>query len=220
MKELNTKSIRYFIGFLVIALLIGSLAWSYATVKKIIETDQQKTAFYNEKYGLNKAEEVDSSQPVKYPAQHYMHDAESSEYKAIALIRSLHASSDFLLTGGKVEKYTIDNEDAWVELLKADIMQHSNYDRIIENFSAEPTIIDDMNNVKALVSIATTKKDLNALKYIHRILHDLDFFAYPPTGQLSTDYWGATHTAPSELSKMLKEIESYIANNKVESPAS
>ena len=219
MNKLNFKSIRYFIGFFVIALLIGSLVWSFATVKKIIETDKQKTAFYNEKYGLHEAEEADSSQPIKYPAQHFLSEHDSDEYKAIAAMRSLHASADFLLTGGKVDKYLVDNEEAWTELLKTDIMTLDNYDRIIANFSVEPSIILDMNNLKLLVQIADAKRDLNALKYIHRILHDLDFFAYPPTGQLSTDFWGATHTAPSELSKMLKEIEAYIASNKALIPA-
>ena len=211
---MNFKLLRNFIGIFVIALLIGSLAWSYTTVMKIIEVDKQKTAYYNQKYGILEAEEADSSQPVKYPAQQYMHDAESIEFKQINAIRSLHASADFLLTGGKVDKYTVENEEGWTELLKADIMQIPNYERIIENFSVEPTIEQDMSNIIELVKIANDKRDLNALKYLHRILHDLDLFAYPPSGQLSTDFWGATHTAPSELSKMLKEIETYIDNHK------
>lgn len=183
---------------------------------KIIDSDKTKTAFYNEKYGLDQLNKSDSTQPVKYPAQQYLSETDTPEYKAIASIRSLHASADFLLTGGKVDKYTVDNATGWEELLKADIMQLSNYDQIIENFAVEPDIILDMNNVKSLINIASEKYDLNALKYLHRILHDLDFFAYPPNGQLSTDYWGATHTAPSELSKMLKEIEAYIATHQVQ----
>lgn len=216
---MNLKLLRYFLGIFTIVLLIGSLAWSYATVMKIIETDKQKTAFYNQKYGLNQMEETDSSQPIKYPAQQYMNETDSNEYKAIASIRALHASSDFLFTGGKVEKYTIDNEEAWKELLKADLMQLANYDRIAEGMAVEPNIILDMNNLKELVKIGEHNRDLNALKYIHRILHDLDLFAYPPAGQLSTDFWGATHTAPSELSKMLKEIEAFIASNKIDNSA-
>lgn len=213
MDILNFKSIRYFIGFFVIALLIGSLIFNYTIVLKIIDTDKAKTALYNEKYGVDQLNQTDSTQPVKYPAQQYLSETETPEYKAIGLIRNLHASADFLLTGGKVEKYTLENEDGWNELLKADIMQASNYDKIIENFAVEPDIVLDMNNIKALLSIASEKRDRNALKYLHRILHDLDFFAYPPNGQLSTDFWGATHTAPSELSKMLKEIEAYISTN-------
>ena len=213
---MNIKYLRYFAGSLVIISLAGLLLWSYTTVQKIIETDKIKTQFYNEKYGLAEAAKQDSTQPVSMPSQQYTLDSESSQYKGINLIRTLHGQADFNLTGGKVNRYTTDNEQLWTELLKTDLMQISNYDRIIENFPDDEAMHKDMNNVKQLITISNANRDLEALKYIHRILHDLDLFAFPESGKLATDFWGATHTAPSELESMKKEIEAYISDQKTE----
>lgn len=60
----------------------------------------------------------------------------------------------------------------------------------------DPELRTDLETVVALLELGTAQEDLEALRLAHRVLHDLDHFAFNPDG--AGRYWGATVTLEGE----------------------
>jgi predicted negative regulator of RcsB-dependent stress response len=54
----------------------------------------------------------------------------------------------------------------------------------------------DLETVIELLRIGTARQDPEALQFAHRVLHDLDYFAFNP--ESNGTYWGATVTLEGE----------------------
>lgn len=210
------NKLAFISGMAVIIMFLGSIIWSAQTAKKLISTDKEKSEYYNLMYGINKDEiEPVTNEPVALPPQQYVLDTESTQYTGIELIRSLHLIADNYLTNGKIDKYATDNTEAWDEILATDLLNEAKYEAIKTHLENIVGMADDMNNLLDLTVIAATNKDAEALRYMHRILHDLDLYAFRLAEKSQYDFWGATQTAPAGSQAQYKEITSYISEHKV-----
>jgi hypothetical protein len=73
----------------------------------------------------------------------------------------------------------------------------------------------DLNRLADLAEIAQKKNDVQTVIYMHRILHDLDYFALTPHSH--GDYWGVSETAIHITGEKngignIDDIVSYIEN--------
>lgn len=60
----------------------------------------------------------------------------------------------------------------------------------------DPELRTDLDTVVALLALGTEREDPEALRLAHRVLHDLDHFAFNP--DRDGRYWGATVTLEGE----------------------
>jgi len=211
----KTNKLAFISGLVVILVFLGSILWSFQTVKKLISTDKEKTEYFNQMYGVNKNEiEPVTNEPISIPSQQYVLDTSSTEYAGIELIRSLHLLADNYLTNGKIDKYTADSSESWDAIFATDLFAKAKYESIITHLESVTGITEDMNNMLQLIDIATSTKDAEALRYMHRIMHDLDLYAFHLEGRSQFDFWGSTQTAPASSQMQYKEITSYIEKHK------
>jgi len=208
------KQIGLMIGIFFIVAFIALLVTTAIIVQKVIEDEKYKQSYYAAQYGLDKGANTSANTPVKFPSQSYAADPDSPQYKAVQQIRELHALADFFLLGSKFEKYAEGSDEGWSEILKSELLNPAHYTQISETLVEEEELVKDMNNLIALQEIAVTQYEPNALRYMHRILHDLDLYGYPDPGKAAYDYFGATHAVASSNPAQLDEINAYIENKK------
>lgn len=60
----------------------------------------------------------------------------------------------------------------------------------------DAAFLEDMDNLSALLNIASEQREYDALVYAHRIIHDLDYYVFKSPLSLAepSDNWGATVT--------------------------
>jgi len=208
------KQIGLMIGIFFIVAFIAIIVATVMIAQKVIKDEQYKQSYYASLYGLDQKDSNVTNTPVKFPAQSYTSEPDTPQYKAIQLIRELHAQADLFLLGSKMEKYTEGSEEGWGDILKSELLNASKYTSISEALAEEEDIVKDMNNLLALHEIAVTQYEPNALRYMHRILHDLDLYGYPDPNKNAYDYWGATNAVASSNPTQLDEINAYIAEKK------
>lgn len=208
--DVKRKHIGLLVGTFFIVAFIAIIVTTVLIAQKVLEEEKYKESYYASQYGLNQKEGNLANTPVKFPSQSYTADPDSPQYKAIGSIREMHALADFFLLGSKFSKYSEGSEEGWDDILKSELLNPENYESIIEVMAEEEDIVKDMNNLVSLIKIATTKYEPNALRFIHRILHDLDMYGYPDQGKTAYDYWGATHAVASSNPLQLEEINTYI----------
>jgi len=207
-----------------IAIILGTISITaflitvIATIifaNKVLEDEKQKTAYYADLYGLTEGFDEIDNEPIKFPSQEYLIDQGSNGYKAIKELRVLHSQSDYFLMGGRVDHYTSDADDLWSKIMESAFLQQSSYESIRDNLLDEADFTKDMNNMISLLNIATKQRSLEALRYMHRILHDLDLYGFTAQGVTPTGYWGATYTVPSSNSLQIEEIKTFIEKHTV-----
>lgn len=211
---MKRKQIGLMVGIFFIVAFITIIVAAVLIVQKVIEDEQYKQSYYSSLYGLDQKVDNTTNTPVKFPSQSYASEPDTPQYKAIQLIRELHAQADLLLLGSKMEKYAEGSDDGWGDILKSELLNAANYTSISKALEDEEDIVKDMDNLLVLQEIAVTQYEPNALRYIHRILHDLDFYGYPDPNKNAYDYWGATHAVASSNPTQLDEINAYIAAKK------
>jgi hypothetical protein len=214
--DVKRKHIGLMVGTFFIVAFITLIVATVLIAQKVMEDEQYKESYYATQYGLNQKEGSSVNTPVTFPSQSYTADPDSPQYKAVTLIRELHAQADYFLLGSKFSKYSEGSEEGWSDILKSELLKLANYEGIIETMSSEENIVKDMNNLVALIDIATTQYEPTALRFIHRILHDLDLYGYPDQSKTSYDYWGATYAVASSNPLQLDEINAYIAEKQDE----
>ncbi|OMF18525.1 hypothetical protein BK133_30425 [Paenibacillus sp. FSL H8-0548] len=137
----------------------------------------------------------------------------SSESRAIKKLKQYHALFDLKVTGGGIENYTPDNDAAWNDFLKSEVFDPQQYRTIGSELAELQGLEIDMQNLIELAAIANEKHDPDALRYMHRILHDLDLYAFPEDESINGDYWGVTNTAPAPDNTNYKEITDFMSSN-------
>jgi len=207
--DVKRKHIGLLVGTFFIVAFIALIVATVLIAQKVIEEEKYKESYYASQYGLNQGGNL-ANTPVKFPSQSYTADPSSPQYKAIGSIREMHALADYFLLGSKFSKYSEGSEEGWEDILKSELLNPVNYESIIEVMSEEEDIVKDMNNLVALIKIAKTQYEPNALRFIHRILHDLDLYGYPDATKTASDYWGATNAVASSNPLQLEEINTYI----------
>jgi len=197
----------------IIAFLI-TLIVTMIFANNVLDEEKKRAAYYADLYGLVKeADEIDN-EPIKFPSQEYLIDQNSKGYLAIEKLRVLHSQSDYYLMGGRVDEYTTEANERWLKIMESAFLQQSEYESIRDNLLEEEDMTKDMNNMISLLRIATEQRDLEALRYMHRILHDLDLYGFTAQSVTPTGYWGATYTVPSSNSSQLDEINAFIEKHK------
>ncbi|WP_307544445.1 hypothetical protein [Paenibacillus sp. V4I5] len=73
----------------------------------------------------------------------------------------------------------------------------------------------DMKNLSELTKIAHEKRDVQALLYMHHILHDIDYWGFLKDGDKpkGIDFWGVSETAPQNDKDNRADIAKYLAKN-------
>lgn len=203
---ISTFSIIAFIVTVIVVIILTN---------KAIQTEQQKANYYAKLYGLEDKADLIENEPIKFPSQEYLMDQNSKEYNALEKLRALHAQSEYFLMGGRIEAYTPEATDSWTKIIESTFLQQAEYETIRDSLSAEKDLTTDMNNLISLLHIASEQRNLEALRYMHRILHDLDLYAFPAQGAAATGYWGATYTVPSSSSSQINEINTFIEKHTV-----
>lgn len=208
---MKRKHIGLMVGTFFIVAFIAIIVATVIIAQKVMEDEKFKESYYATQYGINQENSSKANTPVKFPSQAHTAEPDSPQYKAIQLIRDLHAQADFFLLGSKFSKYSKGSEEGWSDILKSELLKPANYNQVIEAMPEEEDIVKDMNNLLALLDIATTQYEPDALRFMHRILHDLDLYGYPDESRNAYDYWGATNAVASSNSMQLDEINAYIA---------
>lgn len=162
---------------------------------KVEAADQSNTAVTNK--------------PLHVPQVDF--EANSTEGRAITTIKEFHAAFDLKVTGGGLDKFASDNDDAWNEFLTSEAFNTKKYEEIGKALSSVQGLQLDMNTLIDLANIAREKHDPDALRFMHRILHDLDLYAFPNKETVQRDYWGVTNTVPSEDGTNRTEMEKFLA---------
>lgn len=207
---MKQSKLAIIISTICIVAFFTTLIATILITKHAIATEKEKELYYAELYGLNQGQSDIVNEPVKFPSQEYIVDPQSATYKAIAELRGLHSQSDYYLMGGRVDKYTPDAIDLWDKILESSFLQATQYESIRDSFPEDDDIVKDMNNLIALVHIAVDQRNLDAMRYMHRILHDLDLYGFPAQGATAVDYFGATFAVPSSDETQRDEIITFI----------
>ncbi|URN92717.1 MAG: hypothetical protein NAG76_12725 [Candidatus Pristimantibacillus lignocellulolyticus] len=207
---MKQNKIGIIIGIISIAAFLTLLIATIVFANKVLEDEKQKTAYYADLYGLTEELDETNNVPIKFPSQEYLIDQGSKGYNAIKELRVLHSQSDYFLMGGRLDHYTSDADELWSKIIESAFLQQSEYESIRDNLLDEADFTKDMNNMISLLNIATKQRSLDALRYMHRILHDIDLYGFTAQGVTPTGYWGATHTVPSSNNSQLNEITAFI----------
>lgn len=208
MKQIKIGTI---VGTISIVAFIVTIISLILITKNVWDNEKAKELYYAELYGLNEVNREIVNEPIKFPSQQYVMDEESDAYKAIAQLRVLHSQADYFLMGGRVDKYTPDATELWDKIIESSFLQRSEYELIRDSFTDDEDLTKDLNHLLALQKIAIEKRNSDAMKYMHRILHDLDLYGFPAKSATAKDYWGATYSVLSSDSAQLDEIVTFIS---------
>lgn len=166
----------------------------------------------------DKTESTDTSEsaagakPLHVPQVEFASD--SAEGRAITQIKEYHAAFDLKVTGGGLDNFKPENDEAWNEFLASEVFDKKNYEELGKTLTGVQGLQLDMNTLSQLAEIARKKHDPEALRFMHRILHDLDLYAFPNKDTVQRDYWGVTNTVPSGDTANRKEMDKFLAANK------
>ncbi|NIK67823.1 MULTISPECIES: hypothetical protein [unclassified Paenibacillus] len=158
------------------------------------------------------AETTTKAEPIHVPQVDFA--ANSAEGRAVTKIKEYHSTFDLKVTGGGLDNFKSDNKTAWDEFLASEVFDTKNYEEIGKTLASVQGLQLDMNTLIALADIARKKHDPEALRFMHRILHDLDLYAFPNKDTVQRDYWGVTDTVPSGDHANRDEMDNYLAANK------
>ncbi|SFF07618.1 hypothetical protein SAMN05216378_4989 [Paenibacillus catalpae] len=158
------------------------------------------------------SESTVKAQPLHVPKVDFA--ADSTEGKAIAKIKEYHAAFDLKVTGGGLDNFKPENDKAWDEFLATEVFDAKNYEAFGKALTGVQGLQIDMNTLTELANIARKKHDPEALRFMHRILHDLDLYAFPNKDTVQRDYWGVTNTVPSGDNTNREELDKYLAATK------
>lgn len=208
---MKQNKIGIIIGIISIIAFLITLIATIIFSGNVLDNEKKKATYYAELYGVStdNAKSI-KNEPIRFPSQQYLIEPDSKEYNAIEKLRLLHSQSDYYLMSGRIDAYTTEANEQWLKIMESTFLQQSEYEFIRDNLLQEKEFTKDMNNMIALLQIATEQRNLEALRYMHRILHDLDLYGFPAQGATATGYWGATYAVPSSNSEQLDEINTFI----------
>lgn len=186
------------IAAVVTVVLIGSvIAWGYDKVTAI-EGKSSKTP--------------EIAEQVKAPTI----DELSPEGRAIETLKIYHEQFNMLVGYGNDDNFTKVTE--WDSSRTNDALNSEAYRQLAAMLSNYQGAEIDLHRAADLATIAREKHDVQALIYLHRILHDLDLNYFNKTP--GSDYWGVTETIrhTSEAAEVVPDnrdkIKTYIEKNR------
>lgn len=142
-------------------------------------------------------------------------DELSPEGRAIETLKAYHEQFNTWVGYGNDKEFS--RAPTWDSAIKSDALNPESYRQLAEALAGIQGAQIDLYHVVKLATIAREKRDVQALIYMHRILHDLDvnYFNKLP----GSDYWGVTetirHTSEAEtvVPDTRADVEKYIEKN-------
>lgn len=137
----------------------------------------------------------------------------SSQSRAIATLKEYHAMFDLMVGDGGIDNFADTDAAAWDDFLTSEVFNAKKYRNIGIELAEIQGLQIDMETLGELAEIAKNTHDDDALRYMHRILHDLDIHAFPGEETKAGDFWGVTNTVPAKDSSRREEMGAFITNN-------
>jgi hypothetical protein len=104
--------------------------------------------------------------------------------------KGLHDEFNDLAGYGGISKFLDRNSEKWSQFEKFKPGQsYEELRKAVKN----PELEQDLKNLEALIDYAKQEHDSQALRYAHRIAHDLDYWVFNWKREREDDYWGVTH---------------------------
>ncbi|WP_308635684.1 hypothetical protein [Paenibacillus silvisoli] len=160
------------------------------------------------------AAEQPTEKPTKVP--HFTYIDFSPEGLAVATIETYHRLFDSNLLDDKIKRFDDPKSDAWTAILREPAFDDASYSKLANTLGAVEGLGIDLHTLSELADIAKQKHDTQALVYMHRILHDLDYWAFPNEDDQgkSSSFFGVTETVPAHDSGHRIEMGDYISKHK------
>lgn len=217
-------------GATVIAEKPGTVSPVPITASTITASDTDLTAY---KFNFTKAWNINAQTIVYQGKEQYLSNvpkeirvqalksAISTHEEAVYLVAFLHDKFNETVGWNNLDAFETEgighSEGAatyhWSLVLNRIFSQPETYLQMaaaVENADAK----QDFENMAALVAIAADKKNVKALVYAHRILHDMDYWVYGNPGSVKEpDKYGAAHVYKEAPVSTVEEIERFIAAN-------
>lgn len=118
-------------------------------------------------------------------------------------IAQLHDGYNDMLGWGNYKQFTHEKTraEAW-EMYRntGNMADNAAFQGLVENVTNE-AVKQDLLTVYKLIDIAVYHEDVEALFYIHRILHDLDYWVFNDTE--NAEYFGASLALDGELAQKI-----------------
>ncbi|PZD92964.1 hypothetical protein DNH61_25535 [Paenibacillus sambharensis] len=101
----------------------------------------------------------------------------------------------------------------WEEIKSTGLLNPDKYDKLAQQLTGLDGAETDMSRLKELAIIADGKQDADALRYMHRIIHDLDYWVCADEGR--GEFWGATESfnGGDQYKDGIQRIVRYIEEN-------
>ncbi|MBB3128646.1 hypothetical protein FHS19_003300 [Paenibacillus rhizosphaerae] len=160
---------------------------------------------------------VTTSQGVEALAGTDVKSLDPTEDEARKTIVQFHEQFNTWLGYGAYKTFKKDDENGnWKDARTYDEMKPETYRHLAEVLVKVQGAEIDLLRLADLAEIAQNENDVTAMRYMHRILHDLDYWAF---GTGHGDYWGVSDTARltfgDEAGKgSYSEINEYIQKHK------
>ncbi|RAP77325.1 hypothetical protein [Paenibacillus montanisoli] len=154
-----------------------------------------------------------ADRPIKVPQ--FTYEPNAAEGRAVGKIEEFHWLFDSNLLDGKIKSFDNPKAAAWTALMKEPAFNSASYTKIGTTLGSIEGLQMDMSNLAELAKIANHTHDPQALVYMHRILHDLDYWAFPDKNDQSKsdDFFGVTETAPAQDAQNRDELGAFIADH-------
>lgn len=133
---------------------------------------------------------------------------ENKEDQSLEILSKQHKYLNDITGWGGADTIDLRNlktSDEWKELKSA-------LDWLKSEGFGPSKIRNDMENANALILLIEREDDRTALKYLHRILHDLDVTLNEVTEQEGeTNIWGVTHALGNN--REIRRVNNYLKQN-------
>lgn len=155
---------------------------------------------------------IEASQAPVNPSSNIRFD--SPEGRAIATVEEFHQKFNTYICYENDKDYVSPDSPKWDEFLKRPELNPESYRELTKSLDGIQGAGIDLRRLADLATIAHEKHDVKALIYMHRILHDLDYWAFMQDGIQGVDFWGVTETAPPKDEDNRGELAAYLEKNK------
>ncbi|WP_100333816.1 hypothetical protein [Bacillus alkalisoli] len=139
-------------------------------------------------------------EPIVFVSEH--------EENALQIISNQHQFLNNVTGWGGVEAVNLRNlitSDNWMELKSAVIW-------LKKEAFLPSSVLNDMENARVLIVITERDGDKTALRYLHRIFHDLDLHLNEVTEEeRDSTLWGVTHSFGN--TREIRRVNNYVFQN-------
>jgi|GEM_PF-3639054 len=131
-----------------------------------------------------------------------------------AHIEDMHSRINGLIGWGGLYQFESPNSEAWEMFDELLTETSSTIEKLITLIDIE-SIRVDLQTFHLILNHAYTKRDTAALRYAHRIIHDLNYWVFNRGLRKATsDYWRATITLEGENTSISRWVNRNILNER------